>query len=1331
MDPKQITNFAKLLKDSGDKILNSEFKLTLSGSLLRALNDSFSLIIDRNEILPPHTFQVVKPNNAKSDVFRDLQFIYDFIQKTLVLYLNQFLNDDPYEFECDISKFRCLRKLEINRIAIRQVFGLQSLRSQLQEITCNRCIENISEIITDCGGDNSNGFVWNELKFANFSFNNLHHIDDSLEFTPWLEILNLSHNKITSVSAIKWLPNLKVLNLCFNHLKHIPALHTETMKKLQILLLSNNFIEDLNGISRLDSLQELDISSNCIIDHSALLPLTTLASLQYLNLLDNPLAYHPKHRQVTARYLHKNTSSVKFMFDNVPLSKHEKTLTGNYVSYYPILMSRSTSVSGVNTPTNRRSNLTTPTGSIRGSKNSLIIEQHQQKDELSSSIVSQKKIRVRNVFISEHEDDIKSTQLKKQNSATLLKVALEGNSDHLETKKQLENLREKYGSDWLQSHGGNEVKNVIGFEERPAQCDSKGLENFLHYDTSETPKKVLPATAINVQQISKNSSTILTSTPIDSNINVTETSTKLLEDTFHSVASSDNNKQDSIYKSVLCDTTANTLNVTKSSTNRTINVDEFYSNSDTDDIEMRKENEENEISYLVKTKLGAEYFLIISDLSIREKDISTGRTKTRWSLKTLESCEQTNTNTFILNYDTMRKDKRQRIYETEANSCHEIVQFLRNILSQRPLSEMNQTIYRCAVCNANFSRENNFNNKSNNDIKCPECFSSYCIELRESPPKIVDPNQPSTSSGITSSSKQPNPPALVKSDSRSSIALPVDAWRSPIKNKLRSAGSFNDSSSCSKLSQMESSFDSNQSVAGSTNSERDKDVDLLGNESDIEILSNPSQSSIEVLDSFSTSTNRKYSEERRISQIPLLDTINDDSFNLTATLTNQGTSTHDLMVASTTVTTGETVSSENTKTETVKVVDENMDSLSTVKTPTVLQNKKAFLSAVNLTESSSSGSVTDSVCTAYESQHEPKVLSDDSGCITTSMEEKPSTSSKTPTTTTTATPEVSVISTMLGGLFQSTNLLLSKSSSNIQQTEKFEPFQFSFQDYSVCDHRLKLYFYQNIFEDDGETLKWLVSSIIFDENQTNEQPNGFEGIFLMTTTKFYIMRKIGAENDNPSKWLKKYLAGTVDRVGIAQILPWKIGIKFSINGIGNIHIILQDILRTDCMILFFAENPLNFCTLEYQPSDDLMQKLIKSTNEEKVKFVVVVNLCEILSDEVLKSFQIATLVLTDNNFILTTNIKWLNENSKYEIEKEFTQVMTNLVELETLNDLSVKLNFMDENEDKFETWRIDFVNETCKESTLNTISQSWEKIFGVPLVNNQNQMQNPTDEPNL
>ena len=282
-----------------------------SGSLLKGLCDSFTLIVDDNEILPVCGFQVTKINNSKhTDVFRELQFIHDFVQKTVVLSLTNFLNEDLFDGPIDISKFRNLRTLEIQKLSIKRIVGIQQLRAQLKEIICIRCIANTREIISDCGGDNSNGFIWNELKRLDLSYNTLEKVD-SFEFTPYVQYLNLSHNQISNVSAIKWLPNLKILNLSYNQLSHIPKFNTETYRRLQVLVINDNFIEDISGLDRMLALAELDLSGNCILDHSMLLPLSTLSALCYLNLLGNPLACHPKHRVATARYLNKNAASMK------------------------------------------------------------------------------------------------------------------------------------------------------------------------------------------------------------------------------------------------------------------------------------------------------------------------------------------------------------------------------------------------------------------------------------------------------------------------------------------------------------------------------------------------------------------------------------------------------------------------------------------------------------------------------------------------------------------------------------------------------------------------------------------------------------------------------------------------------------------------------------------------------------------------------------------------------------------------------------------------------------------------------------------------------------
>lgn len=124
-------------------------------------------------------------------------------------------------------------------------------------------------------------------------------------------------------------------------------------------------------------------------------------------------------------------------------------------------------------------------------------------------------------------------------------------------------------------------------------------------------------------------------------------------------------------------------------------------------------------------------------------------------------------------------------------------------------------------------------------------------------------------------------------------------------------------------------------MAGSSNGDRDADFNINNRygESDVEILSNPSQSSIEVLNYSS----RKHSEDRRVSQQPSLDTIDDDinRLQLLASLAHQ--QTPDM---SNSITTG------------------NQD-----------DEKKTILTNAHLTESSSSGSVTDSICTAYE-QHQ-------------------------------------------------------------------------------------------------------------------------------------------------------------------------------------------------------------------------------------------------------------------------------------------------------------------------------------------------------------------------
>lgn len=78
-------------------------------------------------------------------------------------------------------------------------------------------------------------------------------------------------------------------------------------------------------------------------------------------------------------------------------------------------------------------------------------------------------------------------------------------------------------------------------------------------------------------------------------------------------------------------------------------------------------------------------------------------------------------------------------------------------------------------------------------------------------------------------------------------------------------------------------------------------------------------------------------------------------------------------------------------------------------------------------------------------------------------------------------------------------------------TPTTQPFQFSYVDFNEVDHRLKLYLYQTVFEDDNEQLKWLVrGQVLLDRVASNKWQRG-PAVFVMSTTKFYVLQITAAE----------------------------------------------------------------------------------------------------------------------------------------------------------------------------------------------------------------------------
>ncbi|XP_066300190.1 serine/threonine-protein kinase 11-interacting protein-like isoform X2 [Branchiostoma lanceolatum] len=317
-----IAELANLLRENAEGILDGSSKLSLTSSSVCYLNECFDRVCegDRNQ-----GFEVVRAQVTNSRVYSDIQLLFDLVQKTLSLKL--VLSSTTLQGGVRVARFRSLTTLEIKRMPIHLVVGLQVLRSQLQVIICSRCITRLQDVFATCGGDSSMPLSWPELHTINMSYNSLERLDDSLRLLQQVTVLDLSHNSIKVTGKhLEYLPSLTHLNLGYNQLEAVPTLSITARTKLQSLILKNNNLDNIEGVESFHKLHELDLSNNCLYDHSMLEPLSFLNFLHMLSLYGNPLSFHPTHRQQTARHLSPITGMQEMILDGKKLTREEINL---------------------------------------------------------------------------------------------------------------------------------------------------------------------------------------------------------------------------------------------------------------------------------------------------------------------------------------------------------------------------------------------------------------------------------------------------------------------------------------------------------------------------------------------------------------------------------------------------------------------------------------------------------------------------------------------------------------------------------------------------------------------------------------------------------------------------------------------------------------------------------------------------------------------------------------------------------------------------------------------------------------------------------------------
>nr|XP_033339293.1 serine/threonine-protein kinase 11-interacting protein [Megalopta genalis]XP_033339294.1 serine/threonine-protein kinase 11-interacting protein [Megalopta genalis]XP_033339295.1 serine/threonine-protein kinase 11-interacting protein [Megalopta genalis]XP_033339296.1 serine/threonine-protein kinase 11-interacting protein [Megalopta genalis] len=1211
MDVEEITKLSKLLRENGDKVLCASSKLSLSSSLIFDLNEGFSLIMNQVEDLES-SFQVC--NSSKIVLFRDLKFLHDFVQK--IVGLKVFECPNSPRIPVDISKFRHLKHLELKKIDIRSVKGLQGIRGQLQSIICTgkQGVCAIKQLLARCGGDASFGFVWSSLKHLALPYNALNKLDASMEFALWLQTLDLSHNMITSADELACLPNLKYVNLGYNKLEAVPVFNKAVSHTLRILVLKNNYIENLDGLQNLGNLTELDLSFNCLMDHSRLWVLENMSTLLSVSLKGNPLSYHPKHRLLCMKYLHSCLSDSQFVLDHSSLSKKEKQIiTNNRQRTTKFVQSTSTEFLA---STSNSVNSTVLSVSINSSTLSENGVGKSTENSVEKSLIKRKI--VKEAVIAEGEQEKNDS-----GEPNACSSYLETSKLHLETKKEILALRNKFGEqNWLSSYAGTFVQDTdlqaSPFFSLTSDSTDDILEETLNTETSGMPSD-------------------------DDSINNLQADVR--EKSVHSVtenSESDNVQEARNEKSNEFEETVSATALNEATKAFVDPKPIFDPEKETGDIyTVQKNKNDHELESL---------FLIISVDDIKERDSLTGKLINSWSTKSVLSCVlgRSEPITVDIIFDTTREHRQNRRYFVEPGDAEKIVTTLAETLKKRPIL---LKVFKCMKCSTHFSQDTEYVTTLSigvKQLKCPTCESTLVIETDEL--STVDVENDFSEDSSECLSKDQNSEHTIKarlqhSDSYSSIGGTEGGAISVTTPLMHSESHTQVQVSCSATS-LEESRESTPS-ANALNKKY---------ESDIEILSNPSEGSIEVLDEASrthlTPHRKRSSEERRTAVAPSLLTIPD-----------------------------------------------------------------AIPIKTGLTESSSSGSLTDSVCTAYENKITRQANTDEKSLNTSNNKE-------------TKFASVTNLTTLLGGLLQSIKIDSNKSlMTKAEESSHFlsNNIQYSYTDFSSIDHRIKLHIILNIFKHQNEELILLLRADILMQNAKDP----FPGCLVLSTSKVYVLQIDGSEGEDPQRWLHKEVSWTMDRLRSFAPLPFKQGVLIELEQPNKLNeqlqptiqflCILQDFQRTSNFLFYISDMSLPpSCEIEFAVPEHCtasMHQLLKNCKNyqdgDAVRLLALFRSGSIKCQHDELQEKLSSFIVTANVLVIC-NMHWLLPDNKEVPRLIREQPLSNLVGVEH-NDLSLTLNFLDEIAGQEELWVLDFVSVNAAETVINSIRPPWEELFSIPL----------------
>lgn len=1278
-----LSSLATLLRDSGDRVLSGDSKLRLTPALLTKLNSAFSSI---SLLSSNGDFQVTSAHASQPPTTAQIHFLHDFVQKTIGLTIagnghsqSDLLRSQPV----DLSRFRSLRHLELRSCTLSHgsdpdqgLEGLSSLRLQLEALVLLHIYHQddlLWAVLADGAVSVGPDVIWTKLSQLVISYCGLRAFGRGLSLACNLQWLDVSHNMLSDADAISSslaaLPSLCYLNLSFNRLTRIPVPSYGSAcpmpTKIQILLISHNYIADLNGIQNMTSLRELNLEVNQLESHSSLQPLHSLYQLQHIKLSGNPLSFHKRHRILASSYMHPRAVFLKHRYRRDAVKLIPFMLDGQKLTELELQAVRDSALPSSDS-SHRSDHVSIDTSTEPVDRTPESSRNGPSERERSTTRKTRK---VREVIIDDFDTLEELTDKKFPTNQMAGSIELSG--EHLQTKRQLEIVKQHYKDDWLRAHAGSTVQELLGLQPSSGMPVSNLGSSVASITSSSRPLSsstplVSPGLHLSMPLAAQYPSCVVEKQLLDSIIFKRSPHNQEQTVMSHTTQSSQyhtaNDSDTVLHISTGIEETTQKEVVPVLSSEIGYEGDDEDINYE-DDVNDAEDIEGGDSSKYLVTKItqdqqSRDLFLLTTSRFIKEIDPNSGVVIQSWRIHCLESSVLLSVSPchVQLTFRTVVPNKRKRIYEMDPDEAQkQLLPSLKAILESRSLTALNVAAFRCMTCSGEFSLEID----SRKAKKCSLCGSTFVFEFDEAP-------LPSLGSAAQVSSKSQ---ATVATDPTAILEPTSELLHSPSDSSIGSAVSLESPGS---VVQPTSEYVSTINAG------------LRRCESDIDIISNPSQSSIEILDDVSrtsgTPGRKRSSEERQVVAIPSLVTVPEVSNPLTPL-------------------------------------------------------------PAGLTESSSSGSVTDSVCTAYETSTGTGGMGLRRGAQGLAKSVLKEESSRENSPRYNEEPEVVEPSLQPTSLLDN---LLQTMSSKISASENMEKklrkkisvpdstVQYNYTDFATVDHRLKLHLHLVILDaDEREVIQFLLRGEVVMGTPENRYP----GILLISSQKVYIMKITGPEEgDAVDRWISRVVALPRDKLQSICALPWGAGISLTLQGssLNNVMIVLRDQQYTHNVFTFLkqlSEEPPPWNIRDCPPEKHglrvakILQDIVKDELADAdlfIQLVVLLNSSTVSKDDEAQNQSGGSLCVTKSSLLLNCDdLTWLmppefSSSQKVNAKCIGKQSISNLIQVEA-DEVSLWLQFLDEAAGGEETWMLSLESEAVLEEIVAAIRPSWEELFSVPL----------------